>query len=157
MGRDLDDTHLVTLDATHPAPSVGPGMPYPACMALDPLAASEWHDALARRDREARGRVARVVSDGHDDLLERKIEVLTAQVAVLRAAVDVRSRLLNEQAVALSERDERLAALEARLTRRSLTLRLGQILRRGRSGVRFAVRESRRYAGKVRRVVSSGR
>lgn len=82
-------------------------------MSPDPSSAA-WHEALAEHDAEAHDRMAELADTDEVQALRRRLEALNAELQVMRAGLDTRNRLLQEQAVALAERDARLATLQGR-------------------------------------------
>ncbi|KGM09262.1 hypothetical protein N868_03615 [Cellulomonas carbonis T26] len=119
-------------------------------MPSDPLSVetgAPWHTTLAERDRAGHERMADVARTTEAEVLERRLTALTAELAVLREAVAVRSRLLHEQSLALGEREARITALEARLA--DPRAARGPLPRR-------ALRKARSVAGRAVRVVRAG-
>ncbi len=82
--------------------------------------------------------MAQVAADEEPATMRRRLDALNAELSVLRAAVDLRSRLLHEQSVALTERDARIAEMSSELDRRQT----GDLPRQ-------AVRRVRRVIGRV--------
>lgn len=103
-----------------------------------PSTGAAWHSRLAEKDKAAHARLTAVTQDG-DPEVRRRLESADAELAVLRAAVDVRSRLLHEQSVALGERDALIAELRAAVEARGGE---GSVARR-------TARRARRLAGRV--------
>ncbi len=110
-------------------------MLYPRHMPSDPPSAgAEWHSSLASRDEASHQRMADVADAGEVALLRRRIDGMSAELTVLRAAVDRRSRLLHEQGLALQERDARLRLLESSAPRqRKVAGALRSVVRKGRT------------------------
>lgn len=115
-------------------------MLYPRLMSTDPPSTSAaWHSRLAEKDKVAHERMSAAARDGDPQALRRRLESLGAELAVLRSAVDVRSRLLHEQSVALGERDALISELRAVVEQRGGE---GSLARR-------TFRRGRRLAGRV--------
>lgn len=142
VSRNLDDTHSVTLPATRGRPRVP--MPYPRAMSYDSPPGAAWHSQLASRDKAAHQRMADFTHDHEFDLLRQRFDAVTAELVVLRAAVDRRNVLLHEQSLALVERDTRIHLLEDALRSRSSrpSIRLA-LMRRGRATAGRLVRIGR--------------
>lgn len=83
-----------------------------------------------------------------DDLLQRRFDAVTAELAVARSALDRRNQLLREQSLALAERDARIRLLESSSRARSIgaaSLALGT-LRRARRVAGRVVRSAQRQS-----------
>lgn len=104
-----------------------------------------WHSELAEQDAKAHERMAEVDRATEVDLLRRRLDGLTSEVTVLRAAVDRRARLLHEQSLALAERDTRLRVMEVALRDRAAWIAAPiSALRRARSFIGGLVRRGLR-------------
>lgn len=116
-------------------------------MSVHEPSSATWHSALAEKDAAAHARMADFTDRGEVDLLRRRLEATVAELDVARAGVHLRNGLLHDQSVALTERDERIRQLEARLApddrdsgatgaARAVVRRGRSVLRRGRSALR---------------------
>lgn len=112
-------------------------MPYSRPMSVLEPASAAWHSALAEKDAAAHLRMAVFTDQSEVDLLRRRLEATAAELDVARAGVDVRNRILREQTAALTERDERIRALEAATAPDAdVAVSARTVLRRGRSAIR---------------------
>jgi hypothetical protein len=119
-------------------------MPYPQPMSYDSPAGAAWHSRLASRDKAAHQRMADFTQDQELDLLRQRFDAVTAELVVLRAAVDRRNVLLHEQGLALVERDSRIHLMEDALRARSGPPRIRlALMRRGRAAAGRLVRIGR--------------
>lgn len=119
-------------------------MPYPRAMSYDSPAGAAWHSQLASRDKAAHQRMADFTQDHETDLLRQRFDAVTAELVVLRAAVDRRNVLLHEQGLALAERDTRIQLMEDALRERGRAARIPLgLLHRGRAAAGRLVRIGR--------------
>jgi hypothetical protein len=103
-------------------------------MSYDSSAGAAWHSQLASRDKAAHQRMADFTQDQEVDLLRQRFDAVTAELVVLRAAVDRRNVLLHEQGLALAERDTRIQLMEDALSSQRRPASIPHaLMRRGRA------------------------
>lgn len=103
----------------------------------------EWHETLRDNDLAVRAVEDERSRREGDSRLEDRLVAASAELTALRAAVSLRDRLLQEQQLALAERDRRideLVALTAHARRRPLHRRVLGRLRRTAGRLRARLR-----------------
>lgn len=78
----------------------------------DPRAA--WHADLSERDNLAHARMSAAAHRSEVGILQGRLDALSAELDICRAAVQRRTQLIDEHVIALRERDAYIAKLESR-------------------------------------------
>ncbi|MDO8108554.1 hypothetical protein Q6348_15255 [Isoptericola sp. b441] len=115
-------------------------------MAVDPMTREAWHEALAARDREVHALADADAVRAENEALERRLDMLMAELHVQREAVRVRDEMVRDLTVALRERDRRQQAPEP-TPPGTLTVHARRVLR----AARHPVRSARALARRMRR------
>lgn len=80
-----------------------------------PPTPAAWHAGLAEKDNIVRSAIAASSIETENAALHQRLDALMGELRIARASVAVRDEILREQTAALHERDEDIAAAQARL------------------------------------------